>query len=602
MIRAISEKDRVHQPTKEASGNGEHVLQSPHNLSTKNTLQEDDEGHRDHDGEVEVFQDDEPDTPLTADDPLKFRFTWKKLWKFAGPGWLMSLAYLDPGNLESDLQQGAYTRNQIIWVLWWATVMGLILQEMSARLGLVTGRDLAQTVRAGYPRWLNYVIYVNMEIAVIGADIQEVVGTGISIYLITGGAVPVWAGCLITAFDTLSFLAIQYLGVRYLEAIIVTLVSTMTICFFINWGAAGGSDAGDLIKGWVAPTAPSWGTSQAVGTIGAVIMPHNLYLHSGIVLSRKVPRNKPRQVYDAIWYMRLESAGALLVSFFINLALVAVNAILFFDTTCAEISDGPYACMAKEAYEEARLAQPGDPPPVACNVDGDVGSGADASHVCGDFGLLSEAYAMKYALGDWTLYMWAIGLFSAGQAATMVCTYAGQIIMGGCFEIKLSPWVRVAVTRIFALGPALAVAIGTYNNQKLFNQINEYLNILQSVQLPFAMLPVLHFSAQQHLLGRFRSGLGLSIVSTLLAILVMAVNIVLVVQFLEDFSTAGVVVVLIYGCFYFFVCFYMVWDEVKGIASLPGRIYRGELKKPAELNDAVGKEGAIELRKSDQSI
>ena len=158
--------------------------------------------HRDHDAEVDVESDDGeeglPDTQQAVEMPLKFNFSWRKLWRFAGPGWLMSLAYLDPGNLESDLQQGAYTGYRLVWVLFWATVMGLVLQEMSARLGIVTGRDLAQTVRAGYPRWLNYVIYVNMEIAVIGSDIQEVVGTGIAIYLLSNKAVPVWAGCLIT--------------------------------------------------------------------------------------------------------------------------------------------------------------------------------------------------------------------------------------------------------------------------------------------------------------------------------------------------------------------------------------------------------------------
>lgn len=156
------------------------------------------EVHRDHDGFVEVESDDESPEP-PAGEPLRFKFKLRKLWKFAGPGWLMSLAYLDPGNLESDLQQGAYTGYSILWVLFWATVMGLILQEMSARLGIVTGRDLAQTVRSGYPRWLNYVIYLNMEVAVIGSDIQEVVGAGIAIYLLSNKKIPVWIGCIITA-------------------------------------------------------------------------------------------------------------------------------------------------------------------------------------------------------------------------------------------------------------------------------------------------------------------------------------------------------------------------------------------------------------------
>lgn len=166
--------------------------------------------------------------------PLRFRFSWRKLWRYSGPGMLMSLAYIDPGNLESNLQQGAYTHFHLVWVLWWATVIGFLLQEMSARLGLVTGRDLAQTVRDEYPEWLSRTVYMMMELAVIGADIQEVVGSGIAFNLLTNGWLPVWAGCLITGVDTLTFLAVGRLGVRYLEAFVTTLIGIMTMCFFAN--------------------------------------------------------------------------------------------------------------------------------------------------------------------------------------------------------------------------------------------------------------------------------------------------------------------------------------------------------------------------------
>ena len=173
------------------------------------------ETHRTHDAEVVVDDDDDDDPSAGAAGPVSFwphRFSWRKLWRFTGPGWLMSLAYLDPGNLESDLQQGGYTGYQLLWVLWWATVMGFLLQEMVARLGIVAGRDLAQTVRSEYPRWLCYVVYVMMECAVIGADIQEVVGSAIALNLLTGGFVPVVVGCAITALDTFTFLAVEYLA------------------------------------------------------------------------------------------------------------------------------------------------------------------------------------------------------------------------------------------------------------------------------------------------------------------------------------------------------------------------------------------------------
>jgi hypothetical protein len=199
--------------------------------------------HRVGDGEVKIDDDDSTDLEEQEDPdaPLKFQFRFRKLLRFMGPGWLMSLAYLDPGNLESDLQQGAYTGFSLVWVLWWATVMGLILQELAARLGVVTGMDLAEHVRSGYPRWLNYAVYVNMEIAVIASDIQEVVGCGIAIYLLSNGGIPVWAGCIITGIDTFTFLGVQYFGVRYLEAFICILITTMCTTFFVNWGQTHGS-------------------------------------------------------------------------------------------------------------------------------------------------------------------------------------------------------------------------------------------------------------------------------------------------------------------------------------------------------------------------
>jgi len=313
-----------------------------------------------------------------------------------------------------------------------------------------------------------------------------------------------------------------------------------------------------------------------------VIMPHNLYLHSGLVLSRKISRDKPQRVHEAIWYTRIEAAGALLVAFFVNLAIVAVNATNFYDERCASIPapEGPLACMNLEAYKEAGQLGTNSSPTVTC--------GAAGEGVCGDFGLESEGYALGHQLGSYTLYLWAAGLFAAGQAATMVCTYAGQIIMGGCLEIQLSPWVRVAITRVFALGPALAIAAATASNQRLFNSINEYLNILQSIQLPFAMLPVLHFAQRIELLGRFRSGILLSVISTVLALLVIAVSVVLVIQFVEDFSAGGIAAVAVYGICYLLVCVRMVWEEVVAVARSGYRFVTCQRPEPTPLLVTIG--------------
>lgn len=506
--------------------------------------------HRDGDGEVAV-DDDQEDGHEQEDPsaPLKFHFSWKKFWRYMGPGWLMSLAYLDPGNLESDLQQGAFTGFTLVWVLWWATVVGLILQELAARLGVVTGMDLAQNVRARYPRWLNFVIYVNMEIAVIASDIQEVVGSGIAINLLSNGHIAVWVGCVITGMDTFTFLAVHYLGVRYLEALVCFLIAVMTTAFFVNWGETDVNTA-DLIKGWIIPTLPAYAITQAVGTIGAVIMPHNLYLHSGLVLSRKVDRNSPNKVHEATWYNFLESALALLVSFFINLAIVAVNAGNFYVTKCAEADGGPYACLSTQAAE-GNISEL-----IKCDLP--LVSGVDNGR-CSDLGLSGEGQALQHALGGYALYIWAIGLLAAGQAATMTCTYAGQIIMGGCLEIQMAPWKRVAFTRAIALVPSVLVATLTIGNNKLFDDINEYLNVLQSVQLPFAMLPLLHIASQKRIMGRFQSNKFVQCVTFCLAILVLVINVILVVQFVEDFSVAGTVAVCVYAVIYFFLCARMVY-------------------------------------------
>uniref|UniRef100_A0A7S3WDA8 Uncharacterized protein n=1 Tax=Strombidinopsis acuminata TaxID=141414 RepID=A0A7S3WDA8_9SPIT len=266
-------------------------------------------------------------------------------------------------------------------------------------------------------------------------------------------------------------------------------------------------------------------------------MPHNLYLHSGLVLSRKIRRGSRQALHEAIWYNRIESAGALLIAFFINLAVVSTNAANFFNTECASLVDGPFACLTPDAFDgSANVGQPGRG--ESCSLPG----GPSGSGKCGALGLQTEGFALKGVLGSSALYVWAIGLLAAGQASTMTCTYAGQIIMGGCVHIELRPWKRVALTRIAALGPALVVSTTTISNQTLFNNINEYLNVLQSVQLPFAMLPVLHFAASPTLLGEFRSSVPYLCFMVILALLMVVMNVYLIVSFLEvrgSFSSAS---------------------------------------------------------------
>ena len=379
---------------------------------------------------VEVPDEDDVPEHLRTKPDGSFRFvlSWRKLWAFCGPGWLMSLAYLDPGNLEADLQQGAYTRYRLIWVLWWATVMGLVLQEMSARLGVVTGKSLSEMARERYPRWVSNVVYVNMEVAVIGSDIQEVVGSAIAINLLFP-RVPLWAGCLITGLDTFTFMAVHFLGARYLEALITTLVGAMAVCFFVNWGEVD-TPAGASLAGWAAPTMKRYMVMQAVGTIGAVIMPHNLYLHSGLVQSRKLDRGDDYRVFEATMYNALESAGALAVSFVINLAVVATFAGSFYSARCAP--DGN-ACMPTSAVDDDDWARD----PDYCTADERADAGYES--VCAPIGLAQAGPALEKAFGSSGLLIWAVGLLAAGQASTMTATFAGQIIMSGFVRLDISP-------------------------------------------------------------------------------------------------------------------------------------------------------------------
>lgn len=275
-------------------------------------------------------------------------------------------------------------------------------------------------------------------------------------------------------------------------------------------------------------------------------MPHNLYLHSGLVLSRKIDRLSPRRVHEATWYNFLESGLALLVSFFINLAIVATNAGHFFSSSCAETAGGPYACVNHQAIGS-------DPAYGSCErPDGRRG-------VCAEIGLQNEGNALKHGIGGFALYVWAFGLFASGQAATMTCTYAGQVIMGGCLEIQLAPWKRVAFTRAIALGPSILVAAATVGNSTLFSNINEWLNVLQSVQLPFAMLPLMHLCSKDRVMQRFRSSKPVLLINVFLASIVFAGNAVLIVQFTEGFSMGGVIAVVLYACGYLSVCARMMW-------------------------------------------
>ncbi|XP_048730106.1 metal transporter nramp1 homolog isoform X2 [Ostrea edulis] len=387
-------------------------------------------------------------------------FSFRKLWAYTGPGFLMSIAYLDPGNIESDLQAGAIAKYKLLWVLMWSTVLGLMLQLLAARLGCVTGRNLADVCRLEYPTVPRYILWIMMEIAIIGSDIQEVIGSGIAINLLSNNLIPIWAGVLITGADTFTFLFLEQFGLRKLEAFFCSLITIMAVAFLYIYIHIK-PDQGDILIGLWFPWCQDCNKDaiqQLVGIVGAVIMPHNIYLHSSLVLSRIIDRTDRTEIKESIKYNSIESAIALFVSLLVNLFVVAVFAAAFSDPLSAETA---------------------------------------SLSVAGDWLYNKYGLAMKI--------VWGVGILAAGQSSTMTGTYAGQFVMEGFIQIKWAKWKRVLLTRSIAMGPTILVALLATND---LDMMNNWLNVLQSVQLPFALLPVLHFTSSERIMKEFKNGKG----------------------------------------------------------------------------------------------
>eukprot|EP00514_Thraustochytrium_sp_LLF1b_P012585 CAMPEP_0184545096 /NCGR_PEP_ID=MMETSP0199_2-20130426/4068_1 /TAXON_ID=1112570 /ORGANISM="Thraustochytrium sp., Strain LLF1b" /LENGTH=720 /DNA_ID=CAMNT_0026939355 /DNA_START=82 /DNA_END=2241 /DNA_ORIENTATION=- len=453
-------------------------------------------------------------------------FRWNLFWAYTGPGWLMSVAYLDPGNIESDLQAGSYSGFQLLWVLALSTLLGFFLQVLSARLGVSTGKHLAENCRDHYNRFDTGVLYTMMQLAIIGSDIQEIVGSAIAFRVLFG--FPLWLGCLVTGLDTLTFLGLHIVGVRKLEAFFVLLILAMCICFFATF-FSDPANPSEILQGFVVPYVHEQAAVQAVSILGAVVMPHNIYLHSALVLSRDIDRTRPYKVAEANKYFGIEAGVALFVSLMINAAVVAVFAHGFYSPTCQDLSEPqtlypslvtvhpPFACVPKDSPGVQRSS-------VACITDGGV------SGTCMPIGLQGAAHALRSFLGTAGATLWALGLLAAGQSSTMTGTYAGQFVMEGFLQLEIPNWVRVGLTRAISLIPATMVALLANADTLAADRLDEALNVLQSLQLPFALLPLLYFTSSEEYMGEFansRTVRGLGWAST---VLVLVINAYLVSQ------------------------------------------------------------------------
>lgn len=498
--------------------------------------------------EIDTYFQDKIEVPESEN----YGFSFRKLWAFTGPGFLMSIAYLDPGNIESDLQSGVVANFRLLWVLMWATVLGLLMQRLAARLGTVTGLHLAEVCQRMFPPVPRYLLWIMVEIAIIGSDMQEVIGTAIAFYLLSNGRIPLYAGVLITIADTFTFLLLDKYGLRKLEAFFAFLISVMAITFGYEYITASPSQA-SVVEGLFVPSCTGCTKAvllQAVGIVGAVIMPHNLYLHSALVKSRSIDRTSKEKVKEANKYYFIESAIALFVSLIINIFVVSVFAEGLYGKTNQEVHD---LCVER-GINQTQFE------PNNKTIDADLYAG-------GIFLGCRYGYA--------PLYIWAIGILAAGQSSTMTGTYSGQFVMEGFLNLKWKRWMRVLLTRTIAIFPTLFIAI--YKGIDDLTGMNDLLNALMSLQLPFALIPTLIFTSSKNVMGDFQNGVISKIIVSLLGVVVIGINLYFVDQFVQEklpdhwaVYLGLAILMLFYMCFivYLVICLMFVFGLTR-IAYFP---------------------------------
>ena len=395
---------------------------------------------------------------------------WKKIFSFLGPAYLISVGYMDPGNWASDLQGGSKFGYSLIWVLFMSNLMALLLQGLSARLGIVRGRDLAQANREAYPRIINLTLYILAEIAIAACDLAEVLGMAIGIQLLTG--LPLIWGVSFTVLDTFLLLYLQRLGMRKMEAFIITLVAIIATAFVVQMIMAKPSPP-EIFRGFIPIIKNNEALYIAIAIIGATVMPHNLYLHSALVQTRKIDRT-PKGILQAIKFNRIDSAIALNIAFFVNAAILIVAAAVFFKSGNSQVAE------LREAHK-----------------------------------------LLPTFLGKAAPTLFAVALIAAGQSSTLTGTLAGQIVMEGYLSLRINPWLRRLITRLLAIIPALIVIIIYGDNEVDWLLILS--QVILSVQLGFAIIPLIHFVSDKSKMGSF----AISNLTKFLAWLVAAVLIYL---------------------------------------------------------------------------
>jgi manganese transport protein len=409
---------------------------------------------------------------------------WKKLFAFLGPAYLVSVGYMDPGNWATDIAGGSQFGYKLLWVLLMSNLMALLLQSLSAKLGLVRGLDLAQASRQAYPRAINFFNWILAEIAIAACDLAEVIGMAIGLQLLFN--LPLLAGVSISVADTILLLVLQRYGMRKMEAFILALVTTIGVAFIAELIFAK-PDGIELVKGFIPSMPNNTALYIAIGIIGATVMPHNLYLHSSLVQTRKIDRSLAG-IKEAIKFNFIDTFIALNMALFVNAAILILAAAAFFTTGHNEVSEIQ-----------------------------------DAHHLLNDI------------LGSTAPALFAIALIAAGQSSTLTGTLSGQIVMEGYLNLRIQPWLRRLITRLIAIIPAFLVIY--FLGEGATGELLILSQVILSLQLGFAVIPLIHLTSNKKQMGVFANKLWVKILAWLIAGIIVILNAKLVIETISEWIT-----------------------------------------------------------------
>src|SRR5664279_773490 len=395
---------------------------------------------------------------------------WQNWKAFVGPAILISVGYMDPGNWGTDLQAVAQFKYNLLWVVGLASLMAIFMQVISARLGVVTGKDLAQCCRDWYPRWTRWPNWLLSELAVAACDLAEVLGGAVALNLLF--RIPLFWAVIITGLDVLLLLALQRFGMRTIEAVVLALIGTIAVCYFIEIFVLPQTQPSFLEMGraLISPHFRQAGMLYpAIGIIGATVMPHNLYLHSALVQSRKLQKDEP-SIRSALRFNTIDSVVALTVAFFVNAAILVLAATVFFGKQSVTTSGGLVVTFSADS-DWIRVAY------------------LTLAPLLGTFAAST---------------LFAVALLASGQSSTITGTLAGQVVMEGFMHWRIRPWVRRLITRTLAILPAVLI-IGLRGESSVTDLLT-LSQVVLALQLPFAMFPLLHFTSSRQRMGMWKNG------------------------------------------------------------------------------------------------